>query len=219
MQQKGALVLQESLAIVKITDETTYQKVCSQAKDAAANIKALKEHIDPVASELYGRWKNVCERRSTLLAPFEQVKDRSARLIGAYDEEQRKKAAEEEQRLREQAQKEEELRRAREAEQLAKEGRVEEGVALLESPAVATEPVIVAPQRTKVSGISAPRIKYKALVENFADLVKAVAEGKVPIKMLQANESELNKAADFFKETLDYPGVKLVKEAKASIRA
>jgi hypothetical protein len=48
---------------------------------------------------------------------------------------------------------------------------------------------------------------WKAEVENLGKLVVAVAKGEVPLNMLLANESQLNKRADADREGFQMPGV------------
>jgi hypothetical protein len=77
----------------------------------------------------------------------------------------------------------------------------------------------ITPDNTpKIDGISF-RDNYTAYVKDEMALIKAVAEGKVTIMAIQINQSFLNQQARSLKDTLDYPGVVVVKEKIMSARA
>jgi hypothetical protein len=219
-QPKGALVLKECQEITKVVDESQYLIVCSKAKDAAANVKMIEAYMQPFIDRAHAAHKRLTTTRATLLAPFATAKKKFGQLAAQYQDEQEKAARKAEEEARAAAQKAEEEARAAQAEQLAAEGRVEEGVAVLEAPVIAA-PSVVAREVMKVRGISAPREKFHAEVFDLMALVKAVAEGKVPLAMLEANQSNLDKQADMFgkmNQDLGYPGVRVKKELGISIR-
>ena len=230
---KGALVLKECQAIEKIENQEQAERLGRQATDAAANIKAIQEHIGPEKQRRHGLWKRVCEKETKLCAPFEEVKKRNSQLIGKWQLEQEQIRIAEEERLRaEELRKSQELQ-AQQAEQLASEGRVEEGVAVLES-APEVMPVITTSRATKVAGISAPKIKYKAEIVDLMALVKAVAEGRLPLNVFgeqdrftkvwildtkDSGQRFLDKMADTFKKGFEYPGCRLKEDISSSVRA
>jgi hypothetical protein len=81
-------------------------------------------------------------------------------------------------------------------------------------------PVPVIAQRTtaaKTSG-SVTRTTWRGNVGNFHMLVKAVANGVVPIETLLPNQSFIDKQANAFREGLNYPGISVEKEVKAHFR-
>jgi len=59
---------------------------------------------------------------------------------------------------------------------------------------------------------------WRAEVYDLTALVKAVAEGKVPITVLEANSVILNNMAKTFKDTMSFPGVKFIGEDNLGIR-
>lgn len=74
---------------------------------------------------------------------------------------------------------------------------------------VASRPL--APPSVRVPGVSTRRV-YKAHVTDMAALVKAVADGRVPLAALQANETVLNQQARSLGEALDWPGVEVLSD-------
>ena len=62
------------------------------------------------------------------------------------------------------------------------------------------------------------RKTYHAEVASLIELVKAVAGGKVPLMSIEANLTFLNSQARSLKETLAYPGVRVIAEDNLSSR-
>lgn len=228
-----ALVLRQSVELVKITNDDQFRAVAQVALDAAANVKSMTAVMEPLRVQRYNSLQRVYEVLKEKVKPLEEIKKKASQLCGQYQLEQEQKRQAEEDRQRR-----EEMERARklqeqQATQLAEEGRTEEGMALLETQ---PEPVpIIAPVSTpKVSGISAPSIKYSAKIIDLMALVKAVAEGKAPLNVFgeknrvtgaweldtsASGQSFLDKQAAIFKESFSYPGCELVKGIKSSVRA
>jgi hypothetical protein len=219
VEQQGAIVLKESMEIEKITNDEDYRHVCMRLLEAAGNIKRITEHIEPHKKEQYARWKRICEVETRLTAPFLQVKTRGSQQVASYQHQQEQARLRAEEDARRKQQQEADALRAQQAEQLASEGRVEEGVAILEQETELMAPIVAPVTTPKVEGVSSPRKVYKARVKNFMELVKAVADGKVPLAILLPDESALNKAASVFHESMNYPGVEVYVEMKSSIRA
>jgi len=233
--QDKALVLQKAVAIEKIENEGQFQQVCTAGLEAAANIKSLEAYIAPIKERAYARWKKITTVLSEKTAPFLAVKEKSGQLVGVYQYEikQQRLREENEERLRQAV--EDEKNRAAQAEQLAKEGRIEDGVALLESPVVNVAPVMAKTQMPKAQGVTdSGEGVFSASVETFEDfmaLVKAVSEGKVPPMALRPtcaswegvpkcplDASFLDKQAKAMGQLLAYPGVKTKRKFKSSFR-
>lgn len=217
---KGALVLKECQELTKVENEEQYLIVCARAKDAAANIKLIEAYMQPHVDRAHARHKALTSKRAALIEPFEVAKEHYGQLAAHYQDEQDRLAREASENARREAEAKEREARTAQAEQLAKEGRVEEGVAVLEAPVISA-PAVVAKATPKVKGISAPREKYSAEVFDLMALVKAVAKGEVPLIMLEPNQKNLDKQADMFgkmKTELGYPGVRVKKELGINIR-
>lgn len=212
-----ALVVQETLAITKIDNDLTYQKVCKMGLDAAANIKNIEALLDPICDQRYAHWKRATSVRSERTGPFVQIKERCSVLVGAYDAEKKKAAAREELRLRIQAQKEAGAQNAAEAQQLFDEGREAEALAMLERNAVPVMPIMVTDSAPKVKGVSSARQKFVGRVTDFLALIKAIGKGKVPTVVVSLNQTKLDQfiALDP-KKQID--GVEVVEVNKAGFR-
>lgn len=205
-----ALVLRKSVALEKITDNETYISICNKVTEAQSNIKAIEAQIEPFRVKRRSALDRIFDIKNKLLEPFLDVKARGSKLIAVYQYEQ-----EEKRKILEDAQRQQQLQKQgeqnqSEAKTLWDEGREAEAVALLDSAPVVA-PVAVPRDVPKVAGISKAKEKYTAEVENFSDLVKAVAEGKVPILAICPDQKWLDKQADQMKTLLNYPGVKVQK--------
>ena len=214
-----ALVLQKELALEKIPDDETYARVAKAGLDAAANIKSIESLLTPLKERRYAAWKRVCDVLKGKTQPFEDIKKKASRLVGAYQNEVQQKRLAAEAAERERIRLEEERRRAQEAENLAAEGRIEEGIAVLESNQAPVAPVVSSYSAPKVGGVSKAKETYKITVVNLMELVKAVAEGKVPLLAIQADEAWLKKQANQLQQFFNYPGVKAERDFSSSFRA
>lgn len=232
-EDKAALVLKEFGSIVKITTSDEYLKVSSWAVEAAGNIKRMEAHVEPIKAEAYGRWKRITEVLNRKVAGWKDIKDRSSRMVGAYQHEQEQIRLKKEQEERERIAKEEKARIEREAESLAVEGRVEEGLAHLDDKPEILAPVVVEKIVPKVQGISAPRYTYSVKITDLKALVDAVSGGKVSLQAFgeydkntktwkldtkDSGQGFLDKSAGIFKDAFDFPGCEVVKTVKSSIR-
>jgi hypothetical protein len=233
--QSQALVLKEVVAIEKITDPETFQRVSTAGLNAASNIKAIEALLNPLKERAHSRWKRICDVLKRKTDPFLEVKNKSSLLCGAYEYAIRQKREAEEQAERERIAKEDAANRAAQAEQLAKEGRVEDGIALLESPVVNVAPVMASTPMPKAQGVTSSGdgiySAHVETIEDFMALVKAVAEGKVPPMALRPtcasweglpqcplDVSFLDKQAKSMKQLLSYPGVKAKRKFKSGFR-
>jgi hypothetical protein len=215
---EGALVLQESQKITKVEDESQYIIVCNKAKDAAANINAITAYMQPFVDRAHAAHKRLTTIRGRLLQPFEDAKGKFSGLAFNFQEEQRQARARAEEEERKKALAQQEADRAAQATQLADEGRIDEGLAVLETPVVPFIPATVASMVPKVKGISSAKITYVGEVTNMMEFVKGIVEGKTPITVLKVDQSALDKLCGIYKEATAFPGVKLQKKIGGSIR-
>lgn len=229
--ENTALVLRQRVDLVKIETDDQYRSVAQATLDAAANAKALRTVLEPLRVRRYDalqRVYDVLEKAKKL----EEIKDKGARLTAHYKAEQKVARQKEEERQRALQLEDAKKRQEQEATQLANEGRVEEGIAVLESqPEVL--PVVAPITVPKVAGIGGKVTwVYKAKIVDLMALVKAVAEGRAPIQVLGSQDritklwdittgqDFLDDQADSYKEAFDFPGCKLVKDVKkSSVRA
>ena len=188
-----ALTLQGVVSLTTIGqgDLTMYARITRAGLDAATNIKSLTAAFERIAADRYAHWQRATKLRAKKLAPFEEVKIKASRLIGAYDQEAERLRLAEEARLQreenERAQHEqEEQRKLAEAEslRLSQEQAIADAVeleaagdtkgaeAVLNNPApvpVYVPPVYAAPvilQKTT------PKVAGKSSVANWSFSVK-----------------------------------------------
>lgn len=172
--------------------------------------KAIKIQIDSIKAPVL-----TAEREHIGLIETQKV--RLGSEITAWNNKQRAIREEEERlarELAEQAMREELLLRACELEAA---GDKEAAEAVLEEPVMA--PVViqsVAPP--KVQGQVA-KYTYSMEVTDLMTLVKAVAEGRVLLSAIEANESFLNSKARNDKEGYSVPGTKLVRKESTFFRS
>jgi hypothetical protein len=104
----------------------------------------------------------------------------------------------------------------------ALQARAEQTSLVAESTALSSAVVTAMPavsHTAKVSGIS-KRVTYAAQVDSLAELIKAVAEGKVPVEAIMVNDKFLNQQARAFaKPGQLYPGVRIIANSTLSARA
>ena len=201
----------------KLASVEQYQDVAAIGIDAAKAKKDAEAFYADEIAVLHGTWKAKCNERSSIVDPAERIKNLAGRLCGEWQQEAERKRREEERRQEEEQRRLAETEALETAAALEKEGRTEEAEAIISTP-VDVAPVSVATTVPRVNGVSKPRERYIPEVTNLILLVKAVAEGKVPLKALEANMVFLRQQATSLGEEMRYPGVKVKKEAKSAFK-
>ena len=217
---EGTLALIAGVGDIKvnITNAESY----SAAAVELAKIKAVSKKIDADRRELTRPLDDEKNRVMDYVRPFTTALERAEtefkNALIAYEKDQERKRqlveAEEAERLRKQ-----QAALDKRAERAEASGRDEKAETLREQASeltyAAPAPVAVPP---KVSGISS-RTTYNAEVTNLMDLVKAVAEGRAPLKYVMADMNVLNTIAKALKEDYSVPGTKVVARTSMSARA
>lgn len=195
-------------------------------------IKALRAEVDqtfdPIIAAAHASHKEACNQKRKVEAPLVQAEGVVKPLIAAYMAAKERERLEEQRRLQrladEAAAVEEEKKRVALALAAEKAGDVERAAEILftepEVPVVAAK-VVVRDSRyvvPKTEGVSISTL-WVADVVDFEMLVKAVADGKVPMLALQANMVFLGQQARSMKAELNYPGVKATSRANVSARS
>jgi hypothetical protein len=194
-----------------------YTTVANYGRDAAGLIKEAEAFYADEIATLYRQWKNKTGERASITDPAERIKSVASRLCGAWQQAQERLRLEEERRQEEAQRKLAEDEAINTAAALEKEGRVEEAEAIISTP-VDVAPVSVASNVPRVQGVSKPRERNIPEVTSLMLLVKAVAEGKVPLKAIEANMVFLRQMATALGTNMNYPGVKVKQEAKSAFR-
>jgi hypothetical protein len=175
-------------------------------------IKGLRAEVDStfdgIISKAHEAHKEAIAQKRKYEAPLAEAERLLKPKLSAYLDEQERQRKAEELRLEAEARAEAERQQLENAVVLDDMGETEAANALL-SERVQSAPVFVPKQAPKVAGI-VPTKTYSAQVVNLMDLIKAVADGRVPAMAIQANTVFLGQQARSMKDTFNYPGVKLI---------
>lgn len=198
---------------LRVTDHPTFTR-------AGALLLAVKEYrikvgeiLDPIIHSAHETHKRAVEQKRRLEEPAVRAEHALKGALAAYEQEQA--------RLRRVAEALADAERMRLADELRQKTALQtEAGGIMASfapePVVAVRPPRVEPP--KAEGVSF-RTQYRAEVVDFAALVQAVATGKAPLTMLQADQAELNRMARALRQAMDLPGVRVVEERIVAARA
>lgn len=181
-----------------------------------------------------GRYNELDEREKTITKPInDSLKAIRDLFRGPKDLLQKAEAAlkrgiltyqQEEERKRQEAQREAERAAEAERQRLAKlavkaeeRGDTAKAEQFQERAAVVVPPIVQS-EKPKVAGI-ATRKDWKAEVTDLSALIKAVAEGKAPARLLKVDSTELSKMARAMQADLNLPGVRTWAEDVLAARA
>lgn len=191
-----------------------------ESGDKLKGIKALSKKIDdtfdPHIKRAFEAHRSLVAEKKTHQGPLQTAEALIKRQIMSYQQDEERKRRELEAQAQEAARKEREKLEARAAKAEAS-GKTEKAEALQMAAASVVTPII-ANTTPRVSGIST-RTTYRAEVVDKMELVKAVAAGTVPLAALDVNTAYLNGQARLNKESLAYPGVKVVQETGIASRS
>jgi len=209
IDKKAMTVLETSRAIT-IQNNKQYVIAGDFLRDLKAIEREIDETFDPAIKAAYDAHKAVLAAKGKHSKPIEEaekiIKDK---MIG-YQEEQEKKRAEDEENLRKLAHQQEEADRNFRAEKLIEEGKPEEALAVL-GRELELSPVILPSSAPKMKGI-VMREQIKAEVYDLLLLVKAVAEGKIPLTLVEPNMKAINGMIRAAGGDFKLPGVRVVTE-------
>lgn len=207
-------------------EEVTIKALLSQIPTEALATPDDYEYAGSLSTQISSRMKAIEAERVEMKKPaldlgrkidalfnrpldvLKQGKAAIDKLLTDYRQEQARKAREEQARLDALARKEEErLRKLAEARAVKAEakGDTEKAELIRESvPNISVPIVQTAPP--KLAGVGF-RTDWKAEVTDFSKLVRAVADGVVPLEALLPNDKVIGQAAKALKKNLNWPGV------------
>lgn len=210
--------------------EKTLQLVRDYQIQTAADYEGAAEQLKAIKSKA----KSLDEQRKAITKPLDDAKQQVMNLfrpplqfladaeslikrgMADFQREQERLRLEAQRKAEEQARKEQE-RLARRAKQAAEKGQADKAEQLAMQAQMVQAPV-VAFEKPKAAGVSV-RKNWKADVVDFDALVKAVAAGKAPARLLMVNTTELNKIAKALQADTDIPGVRVYAEDVVAARA
>ena len=134
---------------------------------------------------------------------------------GNYYTQQEERRRAEERRLEAERQAQEKADRERQARELEAQGATAEADDVREAPSVA-QPVTLPSFVPRVAGVthSAP---WTAEVTDLKALVKAVADGAVPLKALRAEKRFINSQANALRDEMNWPGVRAYQKPQTRV--
>ena len=214
--QDRALVLLDPATkrVKKITDHETASFAGEIVSDIGLVRKEIAATWNPNIAKADDLHKSLIKDKRRFDDPMAVLEGGIKQEIGVFDlEESRRREAE---RLRRDA----EARKQHEdlVVQVAAEVEKTDGTAAAEAilrEADNIPPVVMEKQR--VAGVTI-RAVWKAEVTDLRALVKAIAEGKVPLAAIEVNLSFLNKQAGSLKGEMAYPGVRVYEDRQVGKR-
>ena len=210
-------IVASAAKITAITNEEEAREAANHGRLLQAGTKELETFFKSIKSKCDAIKNPILADEKVANKPLDDEKKRLGTLVGAWNEEVRRKALEAQRKAEDEARKVAEEEALQRAIELAAAGEDEASDAVLAEPIVAA-PVVVAAPVSRPTG-SVGRKYYKCKVTNFKALVAAVAAGTVPIQALEANQSFLNNQADQFKEAFAFPGCELDTTSSTSFRS
>jgi hypothetical protein len=200
----------------KITDAVTYGMAVERYRGLQDLDGAIVDNFREEKTLAHKLHRVICDKEGALLKPVREVAAYYNREITRWDLEEKRKAEDERRKAEAKALKEAERDKEKEAKALERSGEAEAADHVRSQP-VAPPVVARIPTIPQMKGVG-QRNNYRHKVIDFQGLVKAVAAGRVPIQALQPNDTFLNQQARSLKESLDYPGVRVVNQVSAQIR-
>jgi len=209
--------LAESVKLVQITSPETYAMAANGLQLIKGMTKEIKDFFAPLKEKAFAAHRALTAAENEKLAPLVEAERFAKGAMTTWQLEQEAAARVEQRRLEEEARKraeEEKLLDAIDAEQA---GEPEAAERILAEPVLA--PVVrIAPPVPQVAGISM-RETWSAEVVDMRALVRAVADGKVPMRALVVDTVFLNGQARALKGDMNYPGVRAVSKRSVASSA
>lgn len=217
-----------------VHDEAGYEGAAVLLRE----IKGLRGEIEatfgPIIAKAHAVHREACAQRKKHEAPLELAETAIKRTMGAYVLAEERRAHEDQARLDREARElearriaeervAEEAARLVEAEALEAAGMREEADAVLAAPMPEPDPIPAPPPpptiaRPTAAGISV-RETWSAEVTDLAALVRAIAEGRAPLTLVQVDRTAIGQWARATKGSVTLPGVRIVSGTGIAARA
>lgn len=207
--------------------------------------KTITDTFEPMQKKAHAAWQEILAQRKKHDQPLEAAEKTLSQIMGNYkaevEAERQRLAREEQKRIDEEkraAQKKADEERAEQlridnearlahAIALEAEGKAAEANRVLNAPpppppppapTPAPAPRMAMPEAPRAAGVSF-RENWKARVVDFQLLVEAVASGRQPMTMVEANQKALDGIAKALKGEARIPGVEFYSEQVSAVRA
>lgn len=203
------LVALASTAALTIKNAQSYEDAANVDIQLKNAIKDVHEKLDGFVERSYKNWKNDVADRDKYLDPLGKARELLKAALFKYQTDERGRQLKAQMALDLAAKKEAEDRKLAEALHEAEMGNNEASDAILAEP-VNIAPAIAPVNIPKVKGFTGPRDNYSAQCTDLAALVKAIANGSVPMAAIEPNQVFLNGQARQLKKEMKYPGVRVL---------
>jgi len=218
LRQEVSPVVSEAYSIV-VQNAQQYSGAAEFLKMLKDAQKKVKEYFEPMKTNAYQAWKEICAKENQMLDPLGKAEAEVKTKMLTFQREEEERRIAEQRRLQaiadEKARKERE-RLQKEAEKLKTPELKEKRMAEAES---VIAPVIqVQPETPKIDGISTRSI-WKAEVISKIDFVKAAINDQNLLALLEIDLAKLNKIAQATKGQISYPGIRFYEETIMASRS
>lgn len=207
VQQASAMLANaEAFQVQTADDYRLAAETLKSVKGRQHELKSLRETITkPMLAALEAARALFRKPEATLAHAEALLKS----AMSDFDERQERERREAQRRLDEAAERER-RRLAQQAERAAAKGDADRAAELKDRAAMVVAP-IAQEERPAVAGVSR-RETWRAEVTDLRALVRAIADGHVPLAAIEANQRFLNGQAKALRAELRYPGVRAVPE-------
>lgn len=170
--------------------------------------KLAIEVIERIRRPAYDAYQAVLAFKKDIIGPLEAVEKQIAGRLSEYKREKDRRDREERDRILREIEEEQKRQQEAEAKLLEAEGDTAAAEAIRKAP------VVIRPDAFETSLRDEPveysdryRDNWKAEVVDLPQLVQAVADGKLPLSVIEPNMKELNQLARALKDAARIPGV------------
>jgi len=200
---------------ITIRDDESFIDAGALLVSIKALRKKVKEQFGPSTKKAHESWKAAKAVEQSFDDPLKDAESKMKVHIGTYQQMLEEKVAAEKARIEEETRKEIEDQRIANAAELEAKGETAIAEALIAAPIMVPEAKV---EVAKPKGIST-RTNYKAEVIDLKLLIDAVAKGAAPQACLKPDMSALNNMAKTYRDQMEIPGVKILRETVVSSRS
>lgn len=207
--QREGQTLSQQVEALAVSDAESFEMAAQFRRALKGYLRRVADLTKPVIEQAQKSLDAAREQRRILEGPALAAEAVLNRKLVAYEQDQRRIAAEAQRQADEDRRRQQEEADLREALEADANGQAPP------APTPVFVPPAPVPEVPKVSGLSF-RSVWKARVTKLETLVRAVADGKVPLNHLEPSMTVLNARARAEKSTLAIPGVEAVEERISS---
>lgn len=197
-----------ALTVIHVVDAETFRAADARVKELNEIKTSWEGYWAKIKKSAHETWKGIVAKEKDVLDIVDQKKENQRADAKVWTDEQERIRREEERKAQAIAQKQADDEALARAAELEREGDHETAAAVIAAPPPA--PRVVVPTAVPAGYGNMTRKYYSAVVVDLLALAKAVVAGKVPVAAIAGNQTYLNSQATQLKETMNYPGVRVV---------